>query len=65
MWPVSGWPMGWPVAASQTRSVLSALPEAIRLPLGLNATLHTSSVWPAWVAASPRTPTRWIKRWPR
>ena len=43
MWPVSGWPTGWPVAASHTRTVLSALPETIRVPSGLNATLHTPS----------------------
>ena len=46
VWPVSGWPTGWPVAASHTRTVLSALPEAIRVPSGLNATLDTASVWP-------------------
>ena len=38
VWPVSGWPMGWPVSASHSRTVLSRLPEAIRLPSGLNAT---------------------------
>ena len=43
MWPVSGWPTGWPVAASHSRTVLSALPEAIRVPSGLNATLDTAS----------------------
>ena len=41
VWPVSGWPTGWPVAASHSRTVLSALPEAMRLPSGLNATLFT------------------------
>ena len=43
VWPVSGWPMGWPVAASHSRTVLSPLPEAIRVPSGLNATLVTAS----------------------
>ena len=38
--------MGWPVSASHSRTVLSALPETIRCPSGLNATLHTASVWP-------------------
>ena len=32
-------PIGWPVAASHSRTVLSSLPEAMRLPSGLNATL--------------------------
>ena len=41
VWPVSGAPMGWPVAASHSRTVLSALPEAMRCPSGLNATLDT------------------------
>ena len=36
MCPVIGWPMGWPVVASQSRTVLSELPDAIRLPSGLN-----------------------------
>ena len=46
VWPVSGAPTGWPVSASHTRTVLSPLPEAMRLPSGLNATLVTVSVWP-------------------
>ncbi len=46
VWPVSGWPTGWPVSASHSRTVWSALPEAMRLPSGLNATLVTASVWP-------------------
>ena len=46
VWPVSGWPIGWPVSASHSRTVLSQLPEAMRLPSGLNATLVTASVWP-------------------
>ena len=37
---------GWPVSASHSRTVLSALPETMRLPSGLNATLYTASVWP-------------------
>ena len=28
VWPVSGWPTGWPVAASHSRTVWSLLPEA-------------------------------------
>ena len=39
-------PIGWPVAASHTRTVLSALPETMRCPSGLNATLITAPVWP-------------------
>ena len=27
VWPVSGWPMGWPVSAFHNRTVLSALPR--------------------------------------
>jgi hypothetical protein len=37
---------GWPVWTSHSRIVLSALPEARRLPSGLNASLDTSSVCP-------------------
>ena len=51
VWPVSGAPIGWPVSASHSRTVLSPLPETIRLPSGLNATLNTESVWP--VSGSP------------
>ena len=43
MWPVSGWPIGWPVSAFHTRTVLSRLPETMRCPSGLNATLVTES----------------------
>src|SRR6188472_4406311 len=32
--------------AGHTRTVLSSPPEAMRLPLGLNATLSTQPVWP-------------------
>ena len=39
VWPVSGWPTGWPVSASHSRTVSSSLPEAMRVPSGLNATL--------------------------
>ncbi len=34
------------MSASHSRTVLSALPETIRVPSGLNATLYTASVWP-------------------
>ena len=43
MCPVSGAPTGWPVSASHSRTVLSSLPEAMRFPSGLNATLDTAS----------------------
>jgi hypothetical protein len=46
VWPVSGWARGWPVSAFHNRTVVSLLPETIRLPSGLNATLITGSVWP-------------------
>ena len=36
-----GWPIGWPVAASQSRAVLSELPVRTVLPSGLNATAAT------------------------
>ena len=39
-------PIWCPVAASHSRTVLSLLPEAIRVPSGLNATLDTASSWP-------------------
>ncbi len=42
VWPVSGWPTGWPVSASHSRTVLSQLPETMRCPSGLNATLVTA-----------------------
>src|SRR6476646_10316785 len=45
VWPVSGGPMGWPVSASHSRTVLSP-PETMRFPSGLNATLYTAPVWP-------------------
>ena len=41
VWPVSGAPIGWPVSASHTRTVRSSLPETMRVPSGLNATLFT------------------------
>ena len=34
--------MGWPVAASQSRAVLSSLPVRTVLPSGLNATALTA-----------------------
>ena len=46
VWPVSGAPIGWPVSASHSRTVLSSLPETMRVPSGLNATLATAPVWP-------------------
>ena len=63
MWPVSGAPTGWPVAASHTRTVLSRLPETMRSPSGLNAALRTASVWPVsggptgWPVAASHTRT--------
>ena len=45
VWPVSGAPIGWPVSASHSRTVASALAEASRCPSGLNATLvHRAGV---------------------
>ena len=46
VWPVSGAPIGWPVAASHSRTVLSSLLLASRRPSGLNATPDTAAVWP-------------------
>ena len=40
-WPLSGSPIGLPVAASQNRAVLSPDAVTMRLPSGLNAALHT------------------------
>ena len=34
-WPRRGAPMGWPVSASQIRTVLSSLAVAMRCPSGL------------------------------
>src|SRR5271154_3441251 len=45
-WPSSGSPIGWPVAASQTRAVLSEDAVTMRLPSGLNAALLTAPSWP-------------------
>ena len=45
-WPVSGAPRGLPLSASQSRTVLSPLAEARRLPSGLKATLDTMASWP-------------------
>ena len=44
--------ISWPLAASHTFTVLSALPLTIRLPSGLKATLITASVWPLSVSIS-------------
>ena len=55
--------MGWPVSASHTRTVLSPLPETMRVPSGLNATAITASVWPVsggpigWPVAASHTRT--------
>ena len=42
-WPLSGSPIGSPVAASQTRAVLSLDAVTMRLPSGLNAARVTRS----------------------
>ena len=42
----SGSPIGLPVAASQTRAVLSSDAVTMRLPSGLNAALSHHSSWP-------------------
>jgi hypothetical protein len=39
--------MGFPVAASQRRRVLSQEPERTRLPSGLKATDNTEPLWPS------------------
>ena len=52
-----GGPMGWPVAASQSRAVLSQLPVSTVLPSGLNATAGPRPDAPA--------AARWACRWPR
>ena len=44
--PCSGAPMGWPLFASHSRSVSSRLPETMRVPSGLKATLDTSALMP-------------------
>ena len=43
---MSGSPIGFPVAASQIRAVLSKDAVTMRLPSGLNAALITASSWP-------------------
>ena len=40
-WPLSGSPIGLPVAASHSRAVLSEDAVTMRLPSGLNAALRT------------------------
>src|SRR5262249_27012415 len=42
--PPSGPPMGWPDTASQSRSVLSSLPDTMLVPSALKATADTRSV---------------------
>ena len=44
--PSSGWPIGAPVLASHSRSVLSPLPLTMRWPSGLNATEVTAIPMP-------------------
>src|SRR5262249_61645328 len=46
VWPVRGWPMGWPVVGSHSRTVVSELALASSCPFGLNAIAHTRLVWP-------------------
>ena len=48
--------MGWPVSASHSRTVLSALPETMRVPSGLNATLSTD------VGVAGQRVRRWVGR---
>ena len=50
--------MGWPVAASQSRAVLSSQPVRTVLPSGLNATAADR------VLVRPGE-GRWAGRWPR
>ena len=56
----------WPVSASHSRSVLSRLPETMRCPSGLNATLYTASVWPVsgwpmgWPVSASHSRTRLV-----
>ena len=46
VWPVSGWPIGWPDSASHTLTVLSSLPETMP-PVGAKRqTLHRETVVP-------------------
>ena len=46
MCPERGCPIGRPVAASHTNTLLSTPPEAMRVPSGLNATAFTFSAEP-------------------
>jgi hypothetical protein len=46
-WPSSGSPCGAPMAASQSRTVLSREPDATSLPSGEKATDQTASEWPS------------------
>ncbi len=52
VWPVSGAPMGWPVSASHSRTVLSSLPEAMRGAVGAERHTGHRAVWP--VSGAPR-----------
>ena len=60
-----GAPIGWPVSASHSRTVWSALAEARRCPSGLNATLFTAPVWPVsgapigWPVSASHSRTVW------
>ena len=46
VWPVSGGPIGWPVSASHTRTVLSTPPETMRVAVGAERHTEHRSVWP-------------------
>ena len=46
-----GWPAGWPVAGSHSRTVPSSPALASSRPSGENATAMTQPVWPSRVAA--------------
>ena len=54
------------MSASHSRTVVSALPEAMRCPSGLNATLYTAFVWPvsgwprAWPVSASHSRTRLV-----
>jgi hypothetical protein len=46
VWPLRGSPIGCPVSASQSRSVLSDEAETMRRPSGEKAALRAALVWP-------------------
>ena len=52
-WPSSGSPCGAPVAASQSRTVLSSEPDSTSLPSGEKATDLTGPEWPLSVCSAP------------